>query len=334
MRPDDERCWQATQERDARLDGAFVVGVRTTGIYCRPSCAARALRRNMTFLDSPAAARRMGLRACRRCHPDDVAREWVRHDLKPVSPFDGDRLRAFLGQRAVPGVEEVDGDVYRRSLALPGGPAIAELDLGQDRAVARVRLTVEDDLPEALRRLHSLTAASFEPAPMLAVLGPLAADAPGLRAPGTVDRFELAIRAVLGQQVSVAGARTLAARLVGEHGKRLHRPVGGVTHLFPTRRALARLDPATLAMPRSRARALIGLARSGVPEGRDALLALAGIGPWTADYIALRTGDPDAFPAGDLGIKHGLEKLGIDESAAEAWRPYRAYAVHHLWASL
>ena len=146
MRPDDERCWQATQERDARLDGAFVVGVRTTGIYCRPSCPARALRRNMTFLDSPAAARRMGLRACRRCHPDEVAREWVRRDLKPVAPFDGERLREFLGRRAVPGIEEVDGDVYRRSLALPGGEAIAELDLGEDRAVARVRLADAGDL--------------------------------------------------------------------------------------------------------------------------------------------------------------------------------------------
>src|SRR3954451_10213356 len=193
MRPDDERCWQATQERDARLDGTFVVGVRTTGIYCRPSCPARALRRNMTFLDSPAAARRMGLRACRRCHPDEVAREWVRRDLEPVTPFDGERLRDFLGRRAVPGIEEVDGEVYRRSLMLPGGPAIAELDLGPDRAVARVRLAERGELPEALRRLRALTAADFDPAPMLDVLGPLAAGAPGLRAPGTVDRFELAV---------------------------------------------------------------------------------------------------------------------------------------------
>ena len=334
MRPDDERCWAATQERDARLDGAFVVGVRTTGIYCRPSCPARALRRNMTFLDSPAAARRMGLRACRRCHPDAVAREWATRDLRPVAPFDGDRLRAFLGQRAIPGVEEVEGDVYRRSIVLPGGPAIAELDLGEDRAVARVRLSDRHDLPEAIRRLRSLTAADFDPAPMLAVLGPLAAGAPGLRAPGTVDRFELAMRAVLGQQVSVAGARTLAGRLVAAHGKRLRRPVGGVTHLFPTPRALARMDPEGLAMPRSRARALIGLARNGVPEDRDALLALPGIGPWTADYIALRTGDPDAWPAGDLGVKHALAARGIDPAEAEAWRPYRAYATHHLWASL
>src|SRR4051794_7365389 len=334
MRPDDERCWQATQERDARLDGAFVVGVRTTGIYCRPSCPARALRRNMTFLDSPAAARRAGLRACRRCHPDSAAREWVSRDLEPIAPFDGERLREFLGRRAVPGIEEVDGDVYRRSLALPGGEAVAELKLGEDRAVARVRLSDPEDLPEALRRLRALTAADFDPAPMLGVLGPLAAGAPGLRAPGTVDRFELAVRAVLGQQVSVAGARTLAGRLVHAHGKRVRRPVGGVTHLFPTPRAVARLDPESLAMPRSRARALVGLARSGVPETREELVALPGIGPWTADYIALRTGDPDAWPAGDLGVVKALAARGLEADAAEAWRPYRAYAVHHLWASL
>jgi AraC family transcriptional regulator of adaptative response / DNA-3-methyladenine glycosylase II len=334
LRPDDERCWEATQARDARLDGTFVVGVRTTGIYCRPSCPARALRRNMTFLDSPATARRMGLRACKRCHPDDAAREWVRRDLAPRAPFDGDRLLAFLATRAVAGVEEVHGSIYRRSLALPGGPAVVELDLGADRAVARVRLTDRADLREALGRLRSLTASDFDPAPMLAVLGPLAAGAPGLRAPGTVDRFELAIRAVLGQQVSVAGARTLAARLVEAHGKRLRKPVGGVTHLFPTPRALARIDPETLAMPRARARALVGLARSGVPADRDALLALPGIGPWTADYIALRTGDQDAWPAGDLGIRHALDARGATLEDSEAWRPYRAIATHHLWASL
>jgi AraC family transcriptional regulator of adaptative response / DNA-3-methyladenine glycosylase II len=169
--------------------------------------------------------------------------------------------------------------------------------------------------------------------------------------PGTVDGAELAVRAVLGQQVSVAGAATIAGRLAAAHGEPLPEPVGSITHLFPSSAALAALDPAELPMPRSRGRALVGLCAalaagdvdlspSADPAAAEAdLLALPGIGPWTAAYVRLRAlGDRDAFPAADLGLKRALERLGVDGSPraaaarAEAWRPLRAYAAQHLWA--
>jgi AraC family transcriptional regulator of adaptative response / DNA-3-methyladenine glycosylase II len=143
----------------------------------------------------------------------------------------------------------------------------------------------------------------------------------------------------------VAGARTLAGRLVRDYGERLHEPSGAVTHLFPSAATLAEVDPESLPMPRSRGRALVGLARAladgevdldgDANEARRALLDLPGIGPWTVEYVAMRAlRDPDAFPATDLGVRHALEKLDAGPEAAERWRPYRAYAVPHLWASL
>lgn len=185
------------------------------------------------------------------------------------------------------------------------------------------------------------------------LLGALLRQAPGRRVPGHVDGHELAIRAVLGQQVSLRGAATLAGRLASEHGEPLKRPLGNVTHLFPSTEALAAANPERLAMPRARRRALLGLARalaggeltldagSDRAQARRRLLELTGIGEWTADYIAMRAlRDPDAFLASDLGVRHALEQLGQDgrptaaERTAERWRPYRAYALQHLWASL
>jgi AraC family transcriptional regulator of adaptative response / DNA-3-methyladenine glycosylase II len=186
-----------------------------------------------------------------------------------------------------------------------------------------------------------------------ALIGPSVMAAPGRRVPGHVDGHELAVRAVLGQQVSVVGARTLAARLVATHGTRLERPVGGVTHLFPTAGELAGVSPDQLAMPEARKRALLGLARAlasgeicldpGVDrdEAEKRLMALPGIGPWTVSYIAMRAlNDPDAFLPSDLGVRRALESLGEDgrpraaSRLAECWRPYRAYATQHLWAML
>jgi AraC family transcriptional regulator of adaptative response / DNA-3-methyladenine glycosylase II len=158
---------------------------------------------------------------------------------------------------------------------------------------------------------------------------------------------------VLGQQVSIGGARTLAGRLVAEYGQPLERPIGAVTHAFPAIEALAAADPERLAMPTARRRALLGLAvaltdgeltldaGSDRNEARRRLLELPGIGPWTTEYIAMRAlGDPDAFLSSDLGVRHALEQLGQDgrpaaaEKLAERWRPYRAYALQHLWALL
>jgi AraC family transcriptional regulator of adaptative response / DNA-3-methyladenine glycosylase II len=185
------------------------------------------------------------------------------------------------------------------------------------------------------------------------VIGAVVRAAPGRRVPGHVDGAELAVRAVLGQQVSLAGAATLAARLVAAHGEPLARPLGGVTHLFPGAAALAAADPETLAMPGARRRALLGLAAASASGGleldagadraraRAELLALPGLGRWTVEYVAMRAlRDPDAFLPTDLGVRHALERLGPDgrpgpaERVAERWRPYRAYAVQHLWAVL
>jgi len=245
----------------------------------------------------------------------------------------------FLQRRAIRGVEEVADGVYRRSVQ-ERGPSpflrgrVVELSAGGADPLSREVFDLDRDMRPIVDALAD------DP-----VIGHLVRACPDRRVPGTVDRHELAFRAVLGQQVSVSGAATLAARLVVEYGEPLAQPVGSVTHLFPTADALARVDPERLPMPRARARGLIGLARAladgdvdlyGDPsEARRALLAQPGIGPWTVEYAAMRAlRDPDAFPATDLGVRHALEHLGADVSVSERWRPYRAYAVQHLWAAL
>jgi AraC family transcriptional regulator of adaptative response / DNA-3-methyladenine glycosylase II len=174
---------------------------------------------------------------------------------------------------------------------------------------------------------------------------------PGLRVPGHVHGDELAVRAVLGQQVSVAGARTVAARLVAAHGRPVAHPQDGLTHLFPDAATIAALDPEELPMPRSRGRALVALCAALADgsirldrgadrdEVRRAMLAIPGIGPWTADYVALRAlGHPDVFLPTDVGIRDALVRLGHDPARgpalAESWRPWRSYAQLHLWTSL
>jgi AraC family transcriptional regulator of adaptative response / DNA-3-methyladenine glycosylase II len=269
-------------------------------------------------------------------------------------PFDGSALLRHFGARTVPGVEAFEDGEYRRSLRLPGGPAV--LGLAPDDDGVRVRVW-GDDSHGAAERARALLDLELEPADVLArlgddpLIGALVRASPGRRVPGSVDGDEVAVRTVLGQQVSVAGAATIAGRLAAAHGERLPAPVGTVTHLFPSAAALAALDPEALPMPRSRGRALVGLAtalaagdvdlRPGAdPQAAEAnLLALPGIGPWTAAYVRLRAlGDRDAFPAADLGIKRALERLGADGrpaaalALAERWRPLRAYAAQHLWA--
>jgi AraC family transcriptional regulator of adaptative response / DNA-3-methyladenine glycosylase II len=272
-------------------------------------------------------------------------------------PFDAAGLLAHFGARAVPGVEAMESGEYRRSLRLPGGPAV--VGLAGERGGVRCRLWLADpaDVAEATQRCRALLDLDLDPAAVVAGLGDdpligwLVRSAPGRRVAGTVDGAELGIRAVLGQQVSVAGAATVAGRLAAAHGEPLPAPVGGVLRLFPAPAALAEADPAALPMPRSRARALVGLCSAlaggdvDLQPGADpdaaeaALLALPGIGPWTAAYVRLRAlGDRDAFPAADLGLRRALERLGADgrpaaaAALAQRWRPLRAYAAQHLWA--
>jgi AraC family transcriptional regulator of adaptative response / DNA-3-methyladenine glycosylase II len=271
-------------------------------------------------------------------------------------PLAGRALLEWLAARAVSGVEEIDGATYRRSLRLPRGAGVVEV--GFEAAAVRCRLELDDPRDEepAVERVRRLMGLDADPAAVAAhlggdaLLGPLVAAVPGLRVPGAVDGAELAVRAVLGQQVSVAAARTAAGRLAAEHGEALRRPIGGVRRLFPSAATLAALDPASLPMPRARSGALVGLcdaladgALRVAPDAdreqtRRALLALPGIGPWTAGYVALRAlGDPDVFLVEDLGVRHALERLGgphdpgAARALAQAWAPWRSYASQYLW---
>jgi AraC family transcriptional regulator, regulatory protein of adaptative response / DNA-3-methyladenine glycosylase II len=477
---DSERLWQAIEAADPRFDGWVFCGVRTTGIYCRPSCPARTPKReNVRFFASAAAAQAAGFRACKRCRPDATpgSPEWdIRADLVgramrliadgivdregvgglakrlgytdrhvhrqllttvgagplalaraqraqtarilletttvPItrvafaagfqsvrqfnatiqevfamtpsglrarmrkegrtqdsgsvslrlpyrSPLDGDGLIAFLGARATPRAEEVLNGAFRRSLRLPQGTGAVELRPADGHIDARFWLADLRDLGAAMHRCRILLDLDSDPHSVVdalgddSLIGALVRTTPGRRVPGHIDAHELAVRAVLGQQVSLRGASTLAGRLVSSYGEELERPVGAVTHLFPSAEKLAEADLARLGMPSARAAGLRGLvtalaggklvldAGAERGEARRQLLALPGIGPWTAEYIAMRAlRDPDAFLPGDLGVRHALEQLGQGGSATAAervsqqWRPYRAYAVAHLWASL
>jgi AraC family transcriptional regulator of adaptative response / DNA-3-methyladenine glycosylase II len=276
------------------------------------------------------------------------------------APLGAETLFRFLATRAVPGVEEGDASHYRRAMALPHGAATATVQApepGQRYVLATLVLEDLRDLTTAVKRLRQLFDLDADPEAVAEVLGtdPFLATAvearPGLRVPGAVDGDELAVRAVLGQQVSVAGARALAGRLAAAYGRPLAQPDGTVIRSFPTAAALAGARPADLPMPASRARCLVRLAEAlaggevdlGPGADRETacarLLALPGLGPWTVAYIRMRAlGDPDAFPAADLGLRRALERQGRSgEPAAalalsERWRPFRAYALQYLWS--
>lgn len=238
----------------------------------------------------------------------------------------------------MPGIEDVAGGRYRRTVRLPHRPGVVGVDGAvaadpRDKAAARAA---------AARLVGADPAAADDHLARDPHLGPLIAARPGLRMPGTVDGGELAIRAVLGQQVSLAAARTLAGRLVALAGVPLDQPVDSLTHLWPEPAAIAEAAGA-LPMPRARQRALVALADAlagglRLEPGGDArqqLLELPGIGPWTAEYIAMRAhGDPDAWLPTDIGVRHGLARIGATPDYADGWRPYRTHAVRHLWAAL
>lgn len=276
-------------------------------------------------------------------------------------PADIAGVLQFLAKRAVAGVEAAASESsstvsLTRSMRLPYGPAVVELRPGRAAIQARLRLHDLRDLAAAVarcRRLLDLDADTAAVDSALAadpVLAPLVAATPGVRVPGAVDGAELAVRAVLGQQISVPAARRLAGRLVEAYGSPLAEPMGDVTHLFPTAETLAAADPTTFPMPESRARTLHELAarlahgRLVLDAGADReqaerdLLTIPGIGPWTAGYVRMRAlGDPDVFLPTDLGIRHALAAVGLaadPRRAAEratAWRPWRSYALMRLW---
>ena len=479
---DDEQCYRAAQSRDSRFDGCFFTAVKTTGIYCRPSCPAMTpQRRNVEFFVTAAAAQQHGYRACKRCRPDaspgspewnvradvvgramrliadglvdregvpglagrlnyserqinrlltaelgagplalaraqraQTARTLIETTTMPITqiafasgfasvrqfndtirevfaaspselrgkrftgtgastlslrlpyraPFHSESIFGFLGERAVPGIEAWDGVSYRRSLRLSHGNAVISISPtpaspAANAVLCTLQLDNVADAQAAVQRCRRMLDLDADPDTVEShfaaddLLAPLVGKRPGLRSPGHPDGVELLTRAVLGQQVSVKGARTLAARLVATAGEPLATPVEGVTHAFPSAAAIAACSPSDFAMPTNRGRALINAAeqlaagRIVIDAGSDReeltrqLEALPGIGPWTAQYVALRAlGDPDVFLPTDLGVRRALAALGADSSPtaaarlAEAWRPWRSYALHHLWATL
>jgi AraC family transcriptional regulator, regulatory protein of adaptative response / DNA-3-methyladenine glycosylase II len=482
---DQERCYRAVASRDARFDGHFITAVRTTGIYCRPSCPATTPKRaNVEFLPTAGAAQQRGYRACRRCLPDAVpgSPDWnVRADLAaramrliadgaveregvtglasrlgyserqlnrvltaelgagPLAlarahrahtarlliettplgmadvafaagfasvrqfndtvrevygvppttlraesgrrrgsvpaiagtlvlrlpyrpPFDAAGLLGFFAARAFEGVETISDGEYRRTLRLPHGAATVALRLPAGSTaspvVATLRLADPRDLGPAVARLRRLLDLDADPVAVDELLGadpalaPLVAAVPGIRLSGTVDGPETALRAVLGQQVSVAAARTAGARLAAALGERLPAELaeGGPDLLFPDPATIAERGAEVLAGPARRTATVIGLcaAIAGgdlvLDAGRDSadlradLVALPGIGPWTAGYLAMRLlGDPDELLATDLAVRRGAGAIGLPSDVegltarAENWKPWRSYAATHLW---
>ncbi len=309
-----------------------------------------------TFGRSPTELRRArGARSPRA----DGAGLAVRLPYRP--PLDWSGLLAFLAPRATPGVEAVADGVYRRTIAVGDARGTIEVRAAprEPHLLMRVRLARAERLlqvVEHVRRLFDLDADPALIANHLArsrVLAPLVARRRGLRVPGAWDGFELAVRAVLGQQVTVRGATTLAGRVVRAFGTPLDQAQDGLTHLFPQPEALADADLAAIGLPRARAATIRALAAAvargdlvleasrGLEDAVARLVAIPGIGTWTAQYVAMRAlGEPDAFPAGDLGLRRALANgAGPLPPArvaelAEAWRPWRAYAALHLWTGL
>jgi len=484
--PDKETCYRALQSRDTRFDGLIYVGVKSTGIYCRPVCPARTAKyENCTFFASAAAAHEAGYRPCLRCRPETApelaswrgtsntvsralaliadgaldgegktvdalaerlgvgerqlrrlflqhlgaspiavaqtrrvlfAKHLIHETQMPMTevalasgfsslrrfnelfqqlfhrppsalrrksstnrpgteagitlrlryrpPYDWLSMLSFLQARAIPGVEVVENECYRRTVEIDGSigtVAVTHLPLRQSLSVT-IHFPAVQSLPAIVARVRRLfdlgadietidTHLSADPK-----LAPWIAMRPGLRAPGGWDGFELAVRAILGQQISVSAARKLAGQLIALHGKRLPKAASthpGLTHTFPTAKRLAATKSLGLGMPAARLASLKALAQTAtsdpnlfrpfgtIEEAIARLRSIPGIGDWTAQYIALRAiREMDAFPAADIGLLRGAALIDGAPATpttllnrAESWRPWRAYAAQHLWAA-
>jgi len=465
-----DRCYDAFVAHDARFDGRVFVGVRSTGIYCRPVCKVRTPRRAMCdFFPSAAAAEAAGFRPCLRCRPElapglsamdasmtlahaaaqlidlhlaeplsvaslaarvgvtdrhlrrlfqdhfgvapaDFLRTrrlllakrlltdtglpiteialaagfgslralqvaFARHYRMPPSslrkgatrpsanaelrfelawrpPFDYARLVGFLAGRTIDGVESVVGEVYRRTVRLGAHTGWLSVAPGKAALVVSLSPSLAPVVPAVLTGVRRLFDLDADPVAVSQALGELAAARPGLRLPGAFDGMEMTVRAVLGQQITVKAARTLAGRFARAFGEPIDTPWPEVRTVFPAPAQIAGLPHERIAeqgVIARRAQAIVALAGEvaagrlrlspGAPveETMARLQAVPGIGPWTAHYIAMRAlAWPDAFPEGDYGVRAALGMCSAAQARgrAEAWRPWRAYAVMHLWAAL
>lgn len=307
------------------------------------------------FNRPPTALRRVGSSAS----PSTSGGVTLRLRYRP--PYDWESMLAFLSARAIRGLEVVRDDAYVRAVRVDGGHAVVSVTPSTRASLqVNVRVSTLRALPAVIARVRRVFDLSADPQAIGAhlsedpTLAALVEKRPGLRVPGAWDGFELAVRAVIGQQVTVKAAVRLAGQLVEAYGEPLQVPgaaIDGVTHVFPSPARLARVSPSTLPMPRARAVALTSLAASVVADpalfatGRSLdeviarLRSMKGIGDWTAQYIAMReVREPDAFPAADIGLMRALTTPdGRRPTAAdllgraERWRPWRAYAAQHLW---
>jgi AraC family transcriptional regulator of adaptative response / DNA-3-methyladenine glycosylase II len=299
---------------------------------------------------SPSALRRAPATASRR--------DALIFELGYRPPLDWGAICGFLGARAIEGVEAIEGETYVRSLAVGAGESRQRgwIALAPAAGKAALKVALSPSLvrtaPVVLARVKKVFDLACDPQSIAVALGPLAQGCPGLRLPGAFDGFEVAVRAVLGQQITVKAARTLAGRFVAAFGEPIETPFAAVRYLFPSAARSAALEPSEIAQRgviASRARSIIALARALAggeltldPGARvDATLtrlrAVPGVGDWTAQYIAMRALSwPDAFPASDYGVLKALREKDPRRALAraEAWRPWRAYAVIHLWKSL
>ncbi|KJS31012.1 MAG: hypothetical protein VR64_13085 [Desulfatitalea sp. BRH_c12] len=306
-----------------------------------------------TYRESPSAFRHKGP------HPQNAGHFKCALTLAYRPPLHWERMLAFYRDRAIPGVESVGANAYHRIIRIDDGVGIIHVQPAAKGHAVRLEATLPDSrglmrLVEQVRRMFDLDANMQAIVRTLAadgILAPIVARLEGMRLPGAWDVFETAMRAVVGQQISVKAAQTILGRIVQRTAGTYHFDNAvGLTHCFPTAATLAQADLTGLGMSVQRTRTLQALARTiatepGFLEVRSTLddfvrraTALPGIGPWTAQYIALRgLGEPDAFPAGDLGLAQALSENGIRPKAhqvlarAEAWRPWRAYAAIYLW---
>ncbi len=308
------------------------------------------------YSQSPSALRRGANGAVRTNAPSAITLK-----LSYAPPYDWPAMIGFLAARAIPGVETVEPDRYCRTIEFDGDAGTIEVAhvTGRPALAATIRFPNVKALPtivNRIRRVFDLSADIRRIAAQLAedtTMAPLVAARPGLRVPGAWDEFELAIRAVLGQQITVNAARRLAGKLSADYGRPIQstdHALPGLTTLFPRPECLAAADLTKLGVPRSRAATLANLAAAGpdlFSNGQDIEAAVAnlkdlpGIGEWTAQYIAMRAlRDPDAFPAADIGLLRAMAEPNGERPSpttllarAETWRPWRAYAAQHLWTS-
>ncbi|HEX6853062.1 MAG TPA: AlkA N-terminal domain-containing protein [Candidatus Polarisedimenticolaceae bacterium] len=289
-----------------------------------------------------------------RLAPSELRRDTARTrgpelvlELAYRPPYAWNEILEFLGARAITGVEAIEKRTYLRTVSIDRHDGWLRVENARGRDALRVTLSASlaPVVPAVLVRVKRLFDLGARPDAIAKVLGSLAAKRPGLRVPGAFDGFEVAVRAILGQQVSVKAASTLAGRVATAFGRSIETPHAELTTIFPTPSRLKDAAIEAHGILRARADAIRALAASGirlepgtdVPSTLDSLLALPGVGPWTAQYLAMRTlAWPDAFPEGDLVLRRALGGVAAREALtrAEGWRPWRAYAAMHLWQSI